>query len=100
MRKYRKTFHCIESVDSDSCPGLSDSWDVYIARTRDGRFFAYQSGADTDFELGSAKDAFEWIQEESGIDDLWTVAGNLEGIRGFGALVKLMSKYLKQFEED
>ncbi len=100
MRKYRKTFHGIGSVDSDSCPGLSDSWDVFIARTRDGRFFAYQSGADTDFEMGSAKEAFEWIQEESGIDDLWTVAGNLEDIRGFGALVKLLAKYLKQFEED
>jgi hypothetical protein len=100
MRKYRRTFHCIGSVDSDPCPGLSDSWDVFIARTRDGRFFAYQSGADTDFELGGAKEAFEWIQQESGIDDLWTVAGNLKGIRGFGALVKLLAKYLKQFEED
>lgn len=100
MRKYCKTFHFIGSVDSDSCPGLSDSWDVFIARTRDGRFFAYPSAADTDFELGSAKDVFEWIQEESGIDDLWTVAESLEGIRGFGALVKLLAKYLKQFEED
>jgi hypothetical protein len=90
MRKYGKTFHSIGSVDSDPCPGLSDSWDVYIARTRDGRFFAYQSGADEDFELGNSQSAFEWIQEGSGLVDFFAIIEKLERIRGFRSLCKLL----------
>ena len=86
MRKFGKSFHCIGYVESDPGPGLYDCWSVYIARTRDGKFYAYQSGADTDFGLGNAKEAFEWILGESGLTDTAEAALALEGKRGFREL--------------
>lgn len=90
MRKFGKSFHCIGNVESDPGPGLYDCWSVYIARTRDGKFHAYQSGADTDFELGNAKEAFQWILSESGITDAGEPAINLQSIRGFRELYQLL----------
>ena len=94
--KPRRAWKYIGRVFSDPCPGLSDFWDVYIARTKDNRFFILKSGSEDDFEVGSAKEAFEvgsakeaaeWIRDESCLFDICEVAECLEGIRGYATLV-------------
>lgn len=84
----RRSWHHIGHVTSDPCPGLSDSWDVYISRSRDGEFFI-SYGEKEEFEAGDAEDAAKWITEESGLD-YCEVAEDLREIRGFKKVVHHM----------
>ena len=82
-------YHYIGSVDSDACPGLSQSWSIYIGRDKQGVFhLEYDSG--DGFDLGNAEEACEWIKNNSGLFDSETAAENLEGKWGYSKLVKLL----------
>ena len=59
-------YHYIGSVSSDACPGLSQSWSIYIGRDkRDVFHVEYDSG--DGFALGNVEEACEWIENNSGL---------------------------------
>ena len=76
-------YHYIGSVISDPGPGMSDRWDVFIGRDRQGFFHASSAGC-----IGQFKEAAEWINWESGLDDSQEAARLLEGKWGYSKLVK------------
>ena len=61
----------------------SDRWDVLIGRDRKGFFHASSAGC-----IGQFKEAAEWINWESGLDDSQEAARLLEGKWGYSQLVK------------
>ena len=87
-------FHYIGSVFSDPCPGLAQSWEVYVGRDKHGQFHISLDGENSvddeeaSFEIGSAKEAAEWIIDDSSLDETTEVVEYLQGKWGFSKLIK------------
>lgn len=80
-------YHHIGDIVSDPCPGLSQSWSIYLGKDKKGIFhIQYEDG--TGFDIGNAESAREWINCSSGLDSRWDVADLLEVKIGFAKLVK------------
>lgn len=83
----KRAWHYIGRSSSDGTPGLAQTWETYIARSRDGLFYIMLSGDEVQTESFGSADALAGFITDLGTPTPGVFASALSNIRGFKGLV-------------